>query len=275
MIPHQIITFWHQQKLPWLAEQCVKTMKQHNSKFDIEILSSKDVKRICEMKYEDYIDQLISRLDIGRLMKTQVSELVRLLCIYKKGGIWLDVHCICTKNLSEVFDMQSNDFQGWTTFQNAVDTWAFACDKHNSFLRCWICEFLIALANPTEYITYHYEEFTKSSHEGVYLMDKDHEYFLCYLSSIVARNHRYCTLKKAISSTQPLFYCENGYDSIFGECIPALLKLDSSSRLQIRLKMSDYLKKNKKMCPIVDILQIYEIKNWKKILKKCPKTKFN
>lgn len=274
MIPLKLVTFWHRGELPWLAQRCFQIMQVQNPMFDVKCLSSADLEETIRDDFGHEINALLSSIELAELTNTRKSELLRLLHMYKHGGVWLDIHCVCATCVSEVFDLHDDTFQGWTTFQESIDTWGFACNKDNAFLQDWICELLKALSDPVSYMLQHRERFMESSKKRACLLHQDHHYFIMYWASIIARERHRLLLREAMDPTDPLFYCRTGYEGIFEIALPKLVKLDSTARVQLRLLTSAHLRRDVS-AHILQLLNIRTIKEWNRIVRKCPKTKFN
>lgn len=275
MIPSKVVTFWHTPLLPWLAQRCFLLMKSLNAGFHVECLSVPDLQTIIQEDFGHDVNALLCDVDVSTLTNVQKSDLLRVLYMYKHGGVWLDVHCLCTTCLTNVFDMSDDTFQGWTTFQDSIDNWAFACGKQNAFVRIWICEMLKALSNPAEYVTQHKTRFMASSQERYCLLDKDAAYFWVYWASIVAREHHRVRLRESDQPSEPLYYCKTGYEGLFGTALPGLVKLDSTARMQFLLLTRAHLRADKVAPRILEVLNVRTMQEWNRVVRKCPKTKFN
>ena len=181
------------------------------------------------------VSALLTRLDVRGLNRLREANLLRLLTILERGGVWLDAHCICTAPLSHLFDFSDGaTFQGWTTFGATVDNWAFACGAGHPFVRAWLVAYLQILVSGTG------GEAKRAATVGhPELEPLCTKYFWMYWASHAARRaappSTALSLRTSSSRDAPLWYCDEGYEALFAETLPALIKLDKTARQQLRL----------------------------------------
>ena len=191
-IPKRVYTFWYDDILPCDARNCLSSVKHHNPDFELVILGKKDI--------PDY-----DAGDKKDITVRALSDLVRLHFLSLNGGIWLDIHCVCTAGLSKVFDLNADRLQGFQTFDAAIDSYAFACPPKDPLMNEWYLQFRYALKTGFgKYCRSVMREFVLSAD-----LTNALPYLTIYACSIVAQDkHRWIVKKNSRDPDGPLFYLD-------------------------------------------------------------------
>ena len=223
-IPKRVYTFWHDDTLPKDAQNCLSCVKKHNPDFEIIILGRKDVPDYDAKNKSDITNRVL-------------SDIVRLHFLSINGGIWLDIHCICTAPLSNTFDIDANRLQGFQTFDAAIDSYAFASPPNNPLMCEWNYQFKHALKiGFRQYCKNISNEFALSDE-----LTKKLPYLTIYASSIAAQaKHTWIEKKNSRDPDGPFFYedlalyktCISGLTG--APYLPPLIKFDTNARNEIQ-----------------------------------------
>lgn len=223
-IPKCVYTFWHDDTLPRDAQNCLSSVKKHNPDFEIVVLGRKDVPDYDAKNKSDITYRVL-------------SDIVRLHFLSINGGIWLDIHCICTAPLSNTFDIDADCLQGFQTFDAAIDSYAFASPPNDPLMCEWNSQFKHALKIG-------FKQYCKNIVNKFALSDelaKQLPYLTIYASNIAAQDKRTWIQKKNSRDPDGPFFYEDL--TLYKTCIsgllgapklPPLIKFDTYARNDIQ-----------------------------------------
>ena len=217
--------YWHNENLPDFSVACIRSVRRHNPKLKITILSQKDI----PLQFQNM-----------QLTHKQEANIVRLFFVSQYGGIWLDVHCICTSELP--FNLMSSHLQVYSSFDGCIDNWAFASPAKDEVLCAWYEEYSYALKCGLDVYCAKACKHFKIEKE---LKDRL-PYLACYIASAYAQEKtNWVSKKNAHAHMEPFYYLEKrNYmrELMYGTTDAPLVKLTEpiSSRVAHALEVGKY-----------------------------------
>tara|TARA_B110001450_G_scaffold69519_3_gene65735 strand:+ start:2159 stop:3889 length:1731 start_codon:yes stop_codon:yes gene_type:complete len=143
IVPKIIYLFWHDNNLPFLVNECYKSIIKNNKDHQIILHNIESI--------PISIKEILSSKNLSR---QQLSDLVRLYVLKDTGGVWLDISTFVTTNLTNIFNYNYNGIQGSCFYaecskgfcgKNIIESSCICCSKNNKFMSDWYNEFVYAL----------------------------------------------------------------------------------------------------------------------------------
>jgi mannosyltransferase OCH1-like enzyme len=170
-IPKTIYQTWKTKKLHEILDpqhqQCIKSIKRHNSHYQHIIYDDSDCDRFIKDHFPEYYN-----IYVNLKIPVQKADFWRYLVIYKYGGIYMDMDCICTRNF-DTFNVTTQNlnplniliaeeelirYDKGVLYQQYAQYWFASSPKHPVLLLC-IENVISAFKNP-EILTYKKDEQT-------------------------------------------------------------------------------------------------------------------
>jgi hypothetical protein len=154
-IPKQIWTYWDNDNVPDIVNNCIASWKKYNPNYKITLVNKNNIK-----KY-------ITDIDIYGLKHATTpqltSDFIRLYLLKKYGGFWVDASIILTQSLDFILDKQKEGkyelvgfyIEGLTNNSNypVIENWFIATIPNSNFINLWYNTFLKInnYETPTDY----------------------------------------------------------------------------------------------------------------------------
>jgi hypothetical protein len=137
--PKIIWSYWdNPHTLPETVKLCIQSWQKHNPSYTIVLMN--------QATYKDYVDipsEVANHPNLNDF-PARFADLVRICCLAKHGGVWVDSSTLMTQPLDSF--LQPAEFQGFTIGESkptpVIENWFFACVKGSSFMKLWRDEFL-------------------------------------------------------------------------------------------------------------------------------------
>ena len=177
-IPKVIWSFWDGSEQPPIVKACIDSWKRMAPDYEIRILDKASTKHIADQ----FKDASISH--------QRYAEFVRLDCLSKYGGVWIDASVYLTKPLDWIQD--GSDFVGYKSTSQQVDpnlpvidSWFFACKQGSEYVRDWYDEMkrIDTFESPEKYL---------ESVRGTVDISKIHDanYLVMHVASMAIRSKK-------------------------------------------------------------------------------------
>lgn len=146
LIPKILWTYWPDEKVPVLIQQCMKTWRDTNPEYRIEIVNVNRVRELCSVD--------MTKLNIKPEM---YQTFACLFILAKHGGIWMDGTIIATQSISSIIMPENNvDMIGFYSPESphVPEPWFLAVPSTSKFIKDWLLELLTRaqFKNTAEYI---------------------------------------------------------------------------------------------------------------------------
>lgn len=126
-----IYTYWDNEKLPELIENCINTWKKY-SNYNIIILNKNNFKNYVDIN--DY-----EKLNDTQKTNAKFSDYLRFDLLSKYGGIWMDASVILTKKLNWIEKFGTNIFFYNSRNENrgeiCLESWFISSKKDNQLIK--------------------------------------------------------------------------------------------------------------------------------------------
>jgi mannosyltransferase OCH1-like enzyme len=99
-IPKRIWTFWNSEKIPWMINACIKTWRESNPDYEINILTIPQVRSILKIPLPHNFEQVQVQFQ---------ADWIRLAILSQEGGIWMDASMIVTGPLKYIHQLQERE----------------------------------------------------------------------------------------------------------------------------------------------------------------------
>ena len=90
--PKNIFFYWDSLEIPKEVLKNVKNYKKKNKKFNVKILNDEDIN-----KYKNEFSELIELFHLSTIAALK-ADIIRLIFLYKEGGIWIDTNTTLTND---------------------------------------------------------------------------------------------------------------------------------------------------------------------------------
>ena len=90
--PKNIFFYWDSLEIPKEVLKNVKNYKKKNKKFNVKILNYEDIN-----KYKNEFSELIELFHLSTIAALK-ADIIRLIFLYKEGGIWIDTNTTLTND---------------------------------------------------------------------------------------------------------------------------------------------------------------------------------
>lgn len=97
-IPKTIIQTFKTNKLPWITRLQIALFKRKNKAYTYEFYDDAAIEQFLAKEYGAEILKLYKRINIGAVK----ADFFRYMILYKKGGVYLDIDSLITKNLDKL-----------------------------------------------------------------------------------------------------------------------------------------------------------------------------
>ncbi len=97
-IPKTIIQTFKSNKLPWITKLQIALFKRKNRAYKYEFYDDAAIEKFLAEEYDQDILKLYKRINIGAVK----ADFFRYMVLYKKGGVYLDIDSLITKNLDKL-----------------------------------------------------------------------------------------------------------------------------------------------------------------------------
>lgn len=140
-IPKIIHLYWHTKELPLLIQQCKQTMIRMNPGWEIIQYSHEDLMKVdppafCNRTYH------LPHVQLDAIK--YACDWFRLYVLYKHGGVYMDMSCICLAPLDSFLDMHSASIQGYNMsfLPNfyCMENWFICAPPKHEFIHKWMKE---------------------------------------------------------------------------------------------------------------------------------------
>ncbi len=87
---------WFQgiENAPLLVQRCFESMQRYNAKSEVVLITEENM-----AQYVDIPDYILQKYKQGKMTRTHLSDIVRLLLLSKYGGVWIDSTILLTNEL--------------------------------------------------------------------------------------------------------------------------------------------------------------------------------
>jgi hypothetical protein len=141
-----IWTYWNSAELPALVQACILSWKHFHPDFEVRVLDDVAAASVIgfDLASVKWVDS-----------PQRASDVVRVNCVARHGGVWLDASFLLSSRLPLVDVVaapdggSSPDFAGWylqsfTKFHQwpVLESWAFAARPGSAFMAAWRDEFM-------------------------------------------------------------------------------------------------------------------------------------
>jgi hypothetical protein len=125
--------------MPPLVCACVRRMREANPQWRVVVLTAVDLPEwLCS------------------LPANVASDWIRLHKVADTGGVWLDASCICTQSVETWILNLDGCVSGFSSYDGALDSYAFAAPPRSVFIARWRDEFCASLRDPRAYADVHW-----------------------------------------------------------------------------------------------------------------------
>lgn len=103
-LPNKVWTLWWQgeEQMPELVKVCIESQKKAFQSLDTEVIV------LNKYNWEQYISlpqHIITKVQLGKITLTHLSDIIRTELLKCHGGIWIDATVFCTKPIAKtIFD---------------------------------------------------------------------------------------------------------------------------------------------------------------------------
>lgn len=154
-VPRIIWSYWHSEKKPIVATQCLKNWQACNPEFEVRMLHADNVK--------DFISADKLPRNFHQLVFQHQADWLRLALLDQYGGIWLDSSIFLTASLDWAIALQAQtgaeylgyEIEDWKTAGSAypiIENWCMVAIKASPFVHAWLLEFTLALEDGKAYL---------------------------------------------------------------------------------------------------------------------------
>jgi hypothetical protein len=135
--PNIIWSYWDDpHTIPNTVKLCIESWRQHNPSYTIVLMN--------RTSYSEYVSIPDTINPNFNDFPARFADLVRICCLAKHGGVWVDSSVIMSQSLDSW--LQPCELQGFTIGEPkptpVLENWFFACVKGSSFMKLWRDEFL-------------------------------------------------------------------------------------------------------------------------------------
>jgi hypothetical protein len=139
-IPKKVWTYWDTEKLPFFVDKCIENWRKILPDYTIVVLNKNNLHQ-----YVSIPGEILNHPSFND-KPARFSDLVRLCVLAEHGGVWMDASIMLNEHFDSWLLNGTSDFYGYhINIHNGwpvVESWFFACTKHNDFVRLWKEEFL-------------------------------------------------------------------------------------------------------------------------------------
>lgn len=144
-IPKIIWMFWDSMDIPDLVSACINNIKKLNPGYDVNVVNMDYVRN--ELGLQELVD--------ADLKIQHKSDIIRLMLIYRYGGIWLDASILfnisiddmlnCVENLN-CYDVLSFYIErSGIKSEQVIENWFIASPPNNRFIKAWLDELMVVM----------------------------------------------------------------------------------------------------------------------------------
>lgn len=178
-----IYFFWYQgiENAPKIVKQCLKSWKYYNPTWNIVLLE--------QSNYKSYLDtydiKLLDKMLQDKIVIYRISDIMRLMLLYKHGGLWVDSTCFCNCSLDNWLSscIKYNGiflFENLTPIHKKISNWFIYSEKEHYLINKWI----IAALNYYDSLPQQYKDIYFIFHDIFEHLCEEDAVFLDYFDRI-------------------------------------------------------------------------------------------
>ena len=191
-----IFCFWNSDNIPPLVSECIKNFKKKLPEWNIILLNEKTI--------HIFIDETEFPKKYNKLTIPQKSDWIRLILLYKYGGLWMDSSIIINvpSEINYMYDkvFKENYQLAGYSFNNLIysfdkyysfESWFMISKKNSDIIYKWLKEYEYAIEIGFE----NYQVNIMSLHNiSNYLFDNYWIVYTCFQNVILKNNELYKTI---------------------------------------------------------------------------------
>jgi mannosyltransferase OCH1-like enzyme len=147
VVPKIVHMYWHTPDMPGFIVDCIQSVKNANPEWDVRIYHKYDIEEHASGDVPEFVYRKYNLPKFRDVYVKYVSDWFRLYVMYKYGGVYIDMGCICINGFDTLIDMTYPHLQGNNSFIDAFDCMEngfLAAAPADPFIKEWICETVVS-----------------------------------------------------------------------------------------------------------------------------------
>ena len=140
-IPKIIHLYWHTKELPSFIKQCKQTIVRMNPDWEVKQYSHEDILKVT---YPAYCNRTYQLPYAQKDAIKYACDWFRMYLLYKEGGVYMDISCVCLAPLESFLKMDSTQIQGFNMsfIPNfyCMENWFICSPPKHEFIKKWMKE---------------------------------------------------------------------------------------------------------------------------------------
>jgi hypothetical protein len=140
-VPKIIHLYWHTKELPKFIKQCKQTIVRMNPDWEVKQYSYED---ILNIKHPSFCNRTYQLPYYQKDAIKYACDWFRMYLLYKEGGVYMDISCVCLAPLETFLDMNSTQIQGFNMsfIPNfyGMENWFICSPPRHEFIHKWMKE---------------------------------------------------------------------------------------------------------------------------------------